>query len=167
MPKSHPHTTPPAVQERIATLALQHPTRGCNFLSDQLALEGITVSAPSVQSILNKRGLGGRYERLLALEEQALDQQITLTPELVQLIEKANTVFAERHVESSRPGELLCQDTFYVGPFKGVGKVYLHTVAAPMAPTPSACWARASSRSGRCPCSTMTPCRSTRSTHSR
>jgi transposase InsO family protein len=31
-------------------------------------------------------------------------------------------------VESSRPGELLCQDTFFVGQFKGVGKVYLHTV---------------------------------------
>jgi len=128
VPKSHPQTTLPEVQERIAALALQHPTRGCNFLSDQLALEGITVSAPTVQSILNKRGLGGRYERLLALEEQALDHQIELTPELAQLIEKANPVFAERHVESARPGELLGQDTFYVGTFKGVGKVYLHTV---------------------------------------
>ena len=32
------------------------------------------------------------------------------------------------HVESSRPGELLNQDTFFVGHLKGVGKVYLHTV---------------------------------------
>ncbi len=31
-------------------------------------------------------------------------------------------------MESACPGELLCQDTFYVGSFKGVGKVYLHTV---------------------------------------
>lgn len=31
-------------------------------------------------------------------------------------------------MESSRPGELLCQDTFYVGRLKGVGKVYLHVV---------------------------------------
>lgn len=126
--KSHPQTTPPEVQARIGELALLHPTRGCNFLSDQLALEGISVSAQTVQSILNKQGLGGRYERLLALEERVLEQQIELTPELAHQIEKANPAFAERHVESTRPGELLSQDTFYVGQFKGVGKVYLHTV---------------------------------------
>ena len=43
-------------------------------------------------------------------------------------IEKANPCFRERHVESAAPGELLCQDTFYVGTFKGVGKVYLQAV---------------------------------------
>lgn len=128
IPKSHPATTPEPVQERIVALALAHPTRGCDFLSAQLALEGLTVSGVTVQSILNKRGLGSRYERLLALEQRVLEQQIELTPELVKLIEKANPCFAERHVESSRPGELLCQDTFFVGSFKGVGKVYLHTV---------------------------------------
>jgi len=36
--------------------------------------------------------------------------------------------FKERHVESAAPGELLCQDTFFVGTLKGVGRVYLHTV---------------------------------------
>ena len=46
----------------------------------------------------------------------------------VAQIEAANPPFRERHVESSRPGELLAQDTFYVGHLKGVGKLYLHTV---------------------------------------
>ena len=41
---------------------------------------------------------------------------------------KANPCYCEQHVESSLPGELLAQDTFFVGTFKGVGKVYLHTV---------------------------------------
>jgi transposase-like protein len=54
IPKSHPATTPEPVQARIVELALQHPTRGCDFLSAQLALEGITVSGVTVQSILNK-----------------------------------------------------------------------------------------------------------------
>ena len=44
------------------------------------------------------------------------------------LIEKANPCYRERHVESSRPGELLCQDTYFVGSFKGIGKVYLHSL---------------------------------------
>lgn len=44
------------------------------------------------------------------------------------MIEKANPCFRERHVESSRPGELLAQDTFFVGHLRGVGKVYLQAV---------------------------------------
>jgi len=43
-------------------------------------------------------------------------------------LEKQNPQFRERHVKSSKPGELLNQDTFYVGRLKGVGKVYLHAV---------------------------------------
>jgi hypothetical protein len=62
------------------------------------------------------------------LRQRAFDQQIELTPELVKLIEKANPCFAERHVESSRPGELFSQNTFYVGQFKSMGKVSMHTV---------------------------------------
>ena len=33
-----------------------------------------------------------------------------------------------RHVEASRPGELLNQDTFYWGTMKGVGKIYVQVV---------------------------------------
>jgi len=126
--KSHPQTTPEDHQKRIGALAMLHPTRGCHFLSDQLALEGIVVSGPTVQSILQKQGLGSRYERLLRLEEKATQQQIQLSAQQIALIEQNNPCFRERHVESERPGQLLCQDTFYVGSLKGVGKVYLQAV---------------------------------------
>ena len=126
--KSHPFTTPPEVVDRILALSLEHPTWGCGRLSELLKLEGHTVSSVTIQSILNKHGLGSRYERLLKLEEKAAQQAIALTSEQVAQIEKANPCFRERHVESSRPGELLAQDTFFVGHLKGVGKVYLHAV---------------------------------------
>jgi transposase InsO family protein len=126
--KSHPQTTPEEHQQRIGQLAMQHPTRGCHFLSDQLALEGIVISGPTVQSLLQKQGLGSRYERLLRLEEKAAQHQIELTAEQIALIEQNNPCFRERHVESERPGQLLCQDSFYVGQIKGVGKVYLQAV---------------------------------------
>ncbi|MBC8477970.1 IS481 family transposase [bacterium] len=126
--KSHPQTTPPETVEKILTLAMKHPTRGCVFLSDKLKLQGVSVSSPTVQKILIKNKMGSRYERLLKLEQVALDDKIELTAEQVKFIEKANPCFRERHVESSRPGELLCQDTFYVGQLKGVGKVYLQAV---------------------------------------
>lgn len=72
--------------------------------------------------------MGSRYERLLKLEERAAGEKLELTAEQIRLIEKANPCFRERHVESSRPGELLAQDTFYVGQLKGVGKVWMHAV---------------------------------------
>jgi hypothetical protein len=125
---SHPWTTPPETVERILAMSLEHPAWGCVRLSDQLKLEGISVSSPTIQSILIKHGMGSKYERLLKLEEQALQHAIELAPEQVARIEKINPCFRERHVESSRPAELLSQDTFYVGQLKGVGKVYLHTV---------------------------------------
>ncbi len=126
--KSHPFTTPPETVEKILELSIEHPTWGCDRLSDQLKFQGVNVSSPTIQAILIKNGLGSRYERLLKLEEKALEQRIELTPQQVVQIEKANPAFKERHVESSRPGELLSQDTFFVGTLKGVGKVYLHTV---------------------------------------
>ena len=126
--KSHPQTTPPKVVEQILEMSLKHPMWGCVRLSDQLKLKGVSVSSPTIQKILIQNELGSKYQRLLRLEEKALDEKIPLTPEQVKAIEKANPCFKERHVESSSPGELLSQDTFQVGIFKGVGKVYLQAV---------------------------------------
>lgn len=128
IPKNHPMTTPPEVVDKIVVLALDHPAWGCNRLAAHLKLDGISLSAPTVQSILVKHDLGTRQDRWLALERRNADQPIVLSAEQVKFIEAENPQFAERHVESSRPGELLCQDVFYVGRLKGVGRVYLHSV---------------------------------------
>ena len=126
--KSHPHTTPPEVADRIEELALAHPSYGCNRLEALLKAEGHGVSSVTIQKVLKDRELGSRYERWLALERRQAEQAIELSAEQVAFIEKQNPCFRERHVESSRPGELLSQDTFYVGHLKGIGKIYLHTV---------------------------------------
>lgn len=125
---SHPLTTPDEVVEQILTLSLTHPAWGCVRLSDWLKLEGVSVSGPTIQKLLNKNGMGSRYERWLKLEQKYSDQPIELNAEQAKFLEKLNPVFKERHVESSRPGELLSADTFQVGTLKGVGKVYLHAV---------------------------------------
>ena len=125
---SHPQTTPPETVQKILDLSLKNPMWGCCRLSDQLQLQGVSVSSPTIQSILIKNSLGSKYERLLKLETMAMDKEIELTAAQVKAIEKANPCFKERHVESSAPGELLGQDTFQVGILKGVGKVYLQAV---------------------------------------
>lgn len=66
--RSHPQTTPEPVVERIRALALEHPAYGCNRHEATLALEGVRVSAITIQKILNDNGLGTRIDRWLALE---------------------------------------------------------------------------------------------------
>ncbi|BAQ71307.1 integrase, catalytic region [Rhodovulum sulfidophilum] len=126
--KSHPQTTPPETVERIKALSLEHPAHGCNRFEALLALEGVRVSSITIQKILNKNGLGTRYDRWLALEEAQAGQTIEITAEQAAFLEKQNPCFRERHVESGTPGELLSADTFFVGTLKGIGKVYLHAV---------------------------------------
>lgn len=125
---THPQSTPPEVVAKLLTTSLKHPAWGCVKLSDMLKLEGISVSSPTIQNILIKHQMGTMYDRLLKLEASALREKIKLTAEQIKYLESANPCWRERHVESSRSGELLCQDTFYIGRLKGVGQVYLQAV---------------------------------------
>ena len=126
--KSHPQTTPAAVQEQVIALSLEHPKWGCVKLSDLLRLRGVSVSSPTVQNILIKHGLGQKYDRMVEVERRHLEEGLELTPEQLEALEKNNPCFRERHVESSRPGELLSADTTGVGTLDGLGRVYLHAV---------------------------------------
>lgn len=125
---THPQTTPPEVEEKILERSLQHPGWGCVKLSDYLRMEQVRVSSPTIQKILTKHQMASKYERMLRLEEKHLKEGMELTPDQVTLIEKLNPVFVERHVESSKPGELLSQDTKLVGTLSGMGRIYLHCV---------------------------------------
>ena len=50
--KSHPMTTPPEVADRVLALSGANPAWGCVLISDHLQLEGVSLSSPTVQSIL-------------------------------------------------------------------------------------------------------------------
>lgn len=73
---THSFTTPPEEVERILALSLEHPTWGCNKLSELLALEGIRISYPTIQNILNKHDMGTRYDRLIKQEGKSLAEEI-------------------------------------------------------------------------------------------
>src|SRR5204862_6264909 len=51
-----------------------------------------------------------------------------VSEEQLRLLERHSVEFRCRHVEATRPGELLNQDTFFWGTLKGVGKVYVQVV---------------------------------------
>lgn len=128
IPGSHPNELSEDTKKRIIELSLKHPTFGQQRIADQLRLEGALVSPSSVRNLWVKEDMETRYKRLLRLEESASEHGFELTEAHIRLIEKANPCFRERRVESSCPGELLCQDTFYVGRLKGVGRIYLQAV---------------------------------------
>jgi transposase InsO family protein len=128
IPASHPNELTDEAKQKIIELSLKHPTFGQQRIADQLALQGLSVSATSVRNLWIKQDMETRYKRLLRLEQTHAEQGFELTEQQIRLIEKANPCFKERHVESTYPGQLLCQDTFYVGRLKGVGRVYLQAV---------------------------------------
>lgn len=128
IPGSHPNELSEEIKKKIIDLSIKYPTHGQQRIADQLSLEGHCVSASSVRNLWVKQDMETRYKRLLRLEETHSKEGFELTEQQIRLIEKANPCFKERHVESQYPGQLLCQDTFYVGRLKGVGRIYLQAV---------------------------------------
>jgi transposase len=128
IPKSFPNEMPAEVKEKVITISIEHPAWGPLKVSDNLRLEGVSVSPSTVRNIWVKEGLETKYKRILRFEEERNGTDIELTEEQIRLLEKANPCFRERHVESPYPGYLLSQDTFMVGALKGVGRVYLQAV---------------------------------------
>jgi transposase InsO family protein len=126
--QKHPRSTPPDVAEKILELSFMHPDWGCTRLSDFLKETGVSVSSPTVQNILIKHRMGSKRERILHVEERAVRESLELTSEQIAVVENYNPSFRERHAESIRPGEVLVQDTYFVGNLKDVGNVYAQFV---------------------------------------
>lgn len=137
--KSHPMATRKEVKEKIVAMSISQPDWGCDRLARHLKSEGFDVSAPTVQKVLNRKGLKTRHdrrlkweegirERWLELEEKIVGEKIPPSDEVVAVIEQENPCFRERHEKPSRPGKLLVQGVFLGGKISGSAPVHLHAV---------------------------------------
>ena len=124
----HPNRVSEEVEERILAFSLDHPTHGQQRVANELRLQGLDVSPTGVRGVWLRHGLETRHKRLLRLEREAQSDTFVLSEEQIELLERHSVDFRCRHVETSRPGELLNQDTFYWGTLKGVGKIYVQVV---------------------------------------
>jgi len=124
----HPSRVAPEIEEQILQYALDVPTWGCQRVANELRLKGFEVGPGGVRGVWQRHEIETRHRRLLRLESTAQEQTFVLSEAQIQLLERHSADFRCRHVESSRPGELLNQDTFYWGSLKGVGKVYVQVV---------------------------------------
>lgn len=125
-----PNQTPPELETQILEMTERYPTYSYLRISDQLKLVGIGVSPSTVRAVWQRHGLTLRIHRLLWLEQKTAAQGGILTERQIRLLQKhrGRTADPEQHVEAPYPGYLLCQDTYFIGTIKGIGKIYLQSV---------------------------------------
>ena len=125
-----PNQTPPELEARILEMTEQYPSYSYLRISQQLRLVGVGVSPSAVRYVWSRHGLVVRYQRLLWLERKTAEHGGVLTESQMRLLRRARgrLVDPEQHIEAPHPGYLLCQDTYFVGTIKGVGKIYQQTV---------------------------------------
>ena len=117
--------TAPDVEERVIALAVEQPAWGQVRVSNELAKEGIRISPCGVRCVWVRHDLQTMQKRLAALEALSAREGRVLTEAQVAALER---VQHEKEVRgefaSECPGYCGAQDTFFVGTFKGVGRVY-------------------------------------------
>lgn len=117
-----------AIEERVVAYAIDYPTHGQLRTSNELRKIGVFVSSSGVRSIWVRNALANRKQRLTALEKKMAEENFILTEaQVVALEKKKEDDVACGEIETHHPGYLGSQDTFYVGTFKRIGRVYQQT----------------------------------------
>ena len=115
----------PAIEKAVLDMAIEYPAYGQLRVSNELKKDGIMVSPGGVRSIWLRNDLNNLKKRLIALETKMAQDGIVLTEAQLQVLEKRKqTKEANGEIDTEHPGYLGSQDTYYVGSFKDIGKVY-------------------------------------------
>lgn len=116
------------VEEAVLEYAIEYPAHGQARASNELRKRGIFVSGSGVRSVWVRHNLANFKSRLKALESKIASEGYVLTEaQVVALEKKKYDDEACGEIETMHPGYLGSQDTFYVGTFKGVGRIYQQT----------------------------------------
>ena len=117
-----------ATEQAVIAHAIEYPAHGQHRASNELRKRGIFISGSGVRCVWVRNSLGNFRSRLKALEARVAAEGIVLTESQVAALEKKkHDDEACGEIETAHPGYLGSQDTFYVGTFKGVGRVYQQT----------------------------------------
>jgi transposase InsO family protein len=116
-------------EEAVIAFATDYPAYGQVRASNELRKRGVFISGGGVRCVWLRHGLATFKKRLDALERKmAQDGAMVLTEaQVVALERKRDDDQACGEIETAHPGYLGSQDTFYVGTFKGVGRIYQQT----------------------------------------
>lgn len=125
-----PNQTPPELEGQILEMTARYPAASYVRISQQLRLIGVGVTPSAVRYVWQRHGLTLRYQRLLWLERTVAQTGGVLTEGQVRLLRRwqGRQVDPQQHIEAPHVGYLLCQDTYFVGTIKGVGRIYMQSV---------------------------------------
>lgn len=116
------------VEQAVLDFALAQPAFGQHRVSNELRKAGVFISGGGVRSIWLRHDLQTFAKRLKALSAKVAQDGLILTEEQLRALEKAREEKqAHGEIETEHPGYLGCQDTYYVGNLKGVGRIYQQT----------------------------------------
>ena len=120
--------TDEATEQAVVDYAVAFPAHGQHRTSNELRKQGVFISGSGVRSVWLRHNLENFKKRLKALEEKVARDGIELTDSQIAALErKASDYEACGEIETTHPGYLGSQDTFYVGNLKGVGRIYQQT----------------------------------------
>jgi transposase InsO family protein len=116
------------IEKAVCAYAIEFPAHGQVRASNELRKLGTFISSSGVRSVWLRNNLACFKDRLKALEEKMAKENLVLTEaQVVALERKKQDDEVSGEIETHHPGYLGSQDTFYVGTFKGVGRVYQQT----------------------------------------
>jgi hypothetical protein len=116
-----PKQIKPEYETIIYNYIRDYPTHGPRRISNELRIKGIVISETGVYHVLKRKGLNRLIDRFFYAQEHSDNPVITES----YLREKEKK--KETHINAFYPGYLFCQDTFYVGTIKGLGRIYQQT----------------------------------------
>jgi transposase InsO family protein len=116
-----PNQIKPDKEQIILNYIIAYPTHGPRRIAYELRQQNIIISDTGVYHVLCRKQLNRRLDRLFFAQEKSNNPVVT--ERYLREIEKRQKI----HISAYYPGYLFCQDTFYVGTIKGLGRIYQQT----------------------------------------
>lgn len=118
----------PVIEAVVLAYALEEPAHGQTRTRNERRKRGTFVSPSGVRSIWLRPGLACFKNRLKVLSDKVAAEGLMLTESQVAAMErKKDDDEACGEIETAHPGYLGSQDTYSVGTFKGIDRVYQQT----------------------------------------
>ena len=113
-----PNQIKPDKEQIILDYIIVYPTHGPKRIANELKQQNIIISDTGIYRVLKRKGLNRRLFRLFFAQEKSANPVVT-ERYLREIVKRQRM-----HIKAYYPGYLFCQDTFYVGTIKGLGRIY-------------------------------------------